>query len=111
MTGEVLLTSVLNVVGYTAVFLTTVWLLAEFERHQIGPVPAAALALFSIWVLITVWYVATVYWLDGYSQHGQPPWLVATSGMAENIQSEVIQVWAAALVFKHLLWPGSPESQ
>jgi hypothetical protein len=69
----------------------------------VGAVVALALTL--------ALYVESEYWLAQKSPHNPPTWLEATNGVLENIQSEVIQIWLAALVFKYLRWPGSPESE
>lgn len=71
----------------------------------------AALALFVFFALVMVWYVITEYWLGTKPPHDPPAWLESSNGVAENIQSEIFQVWLAAMYFKHLRWPGSPESK
>lgn len=111
---EILLTTAANVGGYALAFMVIVH--GARKAREAGALSEwhlgdAALALFSLWVMAMFWYVVTVYWLDSYPVHSQPPWLEATSGAAENIQSEIIQVWLAALVFKWTRWPGSPESK
>lgn len=109
---EALLTIIANVGGYALAAIVVVHSArrarARAERWGFGD---AGLALFVLWVLTMIWYVATVFWSDSYPEHSIPPWLESSEGAAENIQSEVFQVWLASLVFKHARWPGSPESQ
>lgn len=108
---QVAVTSLANIGGYTTLFVVIVALVAALDRRSVGRIPAAALALFGAWIITTCWYVATEYWVGSYTVNTTPEWLEATNGIAENIQSEVIQIWIAALVFAHLLWPGSPDSK
>lgn len=110
-TLEAALVAAANFAGYLTLFALIVYALRALDRRKVGPFPSAGLALVIGFGCAMAWYVATVYWLDSYPHADQPPWLEATSGVAENIQSEVIQVWIAALLFAHLLWPGSPESK
>jgi hypothetical protein len=116
---EALLTALANIGGYALAALVVVHYLRRHGSFVAG-FPAAATALFVLWALIVFWYIGTEYWLDQYPQtiergaraFSQPPtWLDASNGIAENQQSEVFQVWLAALVFKYLKWPGTPESQ
>jgi hypothetical protein len=110
-TAEAALTALANFAGYLALFAVIIYALRALNRRKVGRVPAAALALVVAFGCVMAWYVGTVFWLDTYPVHDQPPWLEATSGVAENVESEIIQVWLAALLFAHLLWPGSPESK
>lgn len=108
---EAALVSAGNFLGYLALFVVTVWVVTLAQRRGWTLARGAAVALVLDFALVLFWYVATMYWLDSYPHQNQPPWLESTSGIAENIQSEIIQIWIAALVFKHLLWRGTPESQ
>jgi hypothetical protein len=109
---QAVLTWVSNVGGYALAILVVIH---SARRSREGKwvvfFPAAAFALFVLWMITMAWYVASIFWVDTYPEHSVPPWLEASSGIAENIQSEVIQVWLAALLFKYLRWPGSPESK
>jgi predicted acyltransferase len=109
---EVLLTAAANIVGYALAAVIVVGSARRARRKAVQwGFGDAALALFVFFSLVMVWYVVTEYWLGTKSPHDPPGWLEATNGAAENIQSEIFQVWLAALVFKHLRWPGSPESK
>jgi hypothetical protein len=110
-TLQAALTAAGNFAGYVALFLVTVAALTYAQRRGLTAGRAAAAALILDFELVLVWYVATMFWLDSYPHADQPPWLESTSGIAENIQSEIIQIWIAALVFKWLLWKGAPESK
>lgn len=107
------LTVVGNVGGYALAFLViTYGMRRSGNRNYAVGFPAAATALFVLWVASLTWYVGTELLAQDYRHiENVPLWLQASNGIAENIQSEIIQVWLAALVFKHLRWPGSPESQ
>lgn len=107
---EVLLTSAGNVFGYVLASLAVVYSLRR-KRTQKWSFGDASVALFVLFAFTMVWYVATEYWLGTKPPHDPPAWLESTNGVAENIQSEIFQVWLASLVFKHLRWPGSPESK
>lgn len=109
---QALLTWAANVAGYALAFLVVVHAARRSRGGSwVAAFPAAAFALFVLWTVTLGWYVGSMYWVDSYPEHSVPPWLEASSGVAENIQSEVIQVWLAALVFKYLRWQGSPESK
>jgi hypothetical protein len=112
-TFQILLTILGNVAGYALAFLVVVFAIRSHGGSWVAGFPAAASALFILWFLTMSWYVGTMFYIDDHwsSMDSVPPWAESTSGAAENIQSEVIQVWLAALVFKYLRWPGSPESE
>jgi hypothetical protein len=108
---EALLTIIANLGGYALAVLVVVH---SIRRSGSGRgLPDAATALFVLWVLTLSFYVATEFYMDDRwsNPHNVPPWAESTNGIAENIQSEVVQIWIAALVFKYLRWPGSPESK
>jgi hypothetical protein len=97
---QALLTIVGNIGGYALAFVVVTYgMRRSGKRSYAAGFPAAATALFFLWVATLTWYV----WTELLQQ--------SSNGIAENIQSEVIQVWLAALIFKHLNWPGSPESK
>jgi hypothetical protein len=109
---DAVLLAAANVVGYLALFVLSVYLLRLMQRDgRVGPFKAAALGLVIDYAVVTLWYALTMYALDSYPHGQEPVWLDASSGIAENIQSEVIQVWLASLFFANLRWPGSPESK
>lgn len=110
---QALLTIVGNVAGYTLAFLIVIHVVRASGGSWTVGFPAAATALFILWVLCLSFYIGTEFYMDAEwkNPHNIPPWAESTNGAAENIQSEVIQVWLAALVFKYLRWPGSPESE
>jgi len=109
---EAALTVVGNIGGYALAALVVIVVVRRSgSRDWIAGFPKAASALFVLWCITLAWYVVTEYWLGDYTVNRHPDWLESSNGIAENIQSEVFQVWLAALVFKYLRWPGSPESE
>jgi hypothetical protein len=110
-TVEAVLTTLGNLFGFTGIVFLTVWLLRKPPGDRLAGIGRAAWALWWLWALTLALYVASEYLLAQKSPHNPPTWLEATNGVLENIQSEVIQIWLAALVFKYLRWPGSPESE
>lgn len=108
---EAILTTLGNLFGFTGIVFLTVWLLRKPPGDRLAGIGRAAWALWWLWALTLALYVESEYWLAQKSPHNPPTWLEATNGVLENIQSEVIQIWLAALVFKYLRWPGSPESE
>jgi|SRR3954452_22593718 hypothetical protein len=110
---QALLTIVGNIGGYALAFVVVTYgMRRSGKRSYAAGFPAAATALFFLWVATLTWYVWTELLQQGYRHmENIPLWLQSSNGIAENIQSEVIQVWLAALIFKHLNWPGSPESK
>jgi hypothetical protein len=110
-TVEAVLTTLGNLFGFTGIVFLTVWLLRKPPGDRLAGIGRAAWALWWLWALTLALYVASEYWLAQKSPHNPPTWLEATNGVLENIQSEVIQIWLAAVVFKYLRWPGSPESE
>lgn len=112
-TMQAVMTAAANIIGYLLLVAVTVYGLVAVRRRfgwRRFPYYAAA-ALVLDFAVIFSWYVGTVYWLDSYPHADQPPWLDATSGAAENLQSEVWQVWMTSLVFTWLEWRRSPESK
>lgn len=110
-TVEAVLTTLGNLFGFTGIVFLTVWLLRKPPGDRLAGIGRAAWALWWLWALTLALYVVSEYWLAQKSPHNPPTWLETTNGVLENIQSEVIQIWLAALVFKYLRWPGSPESE
>jgi len=110
-TVEAVLTTLGNLVGFTGIMLLVVWMFRQAPGDRAAGIGHAAWALWWLWALTLSLYVASEYWLAQESAHNPPTWLDATNGILENIQSEVIQIWIAALIFKYLRWPGSPESK
>lgn len=110
---QAVLTAAANVAGYGLAFWVVVHAVRRSGQSWAVGFPAAATALFFLWVITLAFYVGTEFYMDAHWQnpHNVPPTVEATNGIAENIQSEVIQIWLAALCFKYLRWPGSPESQ
>jgi hypothetical protein len=110
-TAEAVLTTLGNLIGFTGIVLLTVWVLRRPPGDRTAGIGRAAWALWWLWALTLSLYVASEFWLAEEPPHNPPTWLDATNGILENLQSEVIQIWIAALVFKYLRWPGSPESK
>jgi hypothetical protein len=108
---EAILTFLANVGGYALAAFVVIHFIRKAGSGWRG-LPDAAVALFLLWMLTMAVYVGLEFWVDTYgSVNRVPPWLDASDGIAENIQSEVFQVWLASMVFKWLKWPGSPESK
>jgi 4-amino-4-deoxy-L-arabinose transferase-like glycosyltransferase len=116
---EAVLTAVCLTAGY---MLAAVVVLAVTPKQERLPdrLASAAVALTLLFAACVAFYVWTEYRLDVYPEfiieHGEatsgaPTWLRAANGAAENMLSEVFQVWMAAYYFKHRPWPGSPESE
>jgi len=110
-TVEAILTTLSNLLGFSGIVILTVWVLHKKPGDRIVGIGQAAWALWWLWALTLSFYVASEYWLAQEPPHNPPTWLEATNGILENIQSEVVQIWVAALIFKYLRWPGSPESK
>jgi hypothetical protein len=110
-TIDAILTTLVNLLGFTGIVVLTVWVFSKSPRDRTAGIGHAAWALWWLWALTLSLYVASEFWLSEKPPHNPPPWLEATNGILENIQSEVVQIWVAALVFKYLRWPGSPESK
>lgn len=110
-TLEAVLTTLGNLLGFTGIVFLIVWMFRLTPEARSGKLAQAAWALWFMWCITLALYVASEYWLAERSPHNPPTWLEATNGILENLQSEVVQIWIAALVFKHLRWPGSPESK
>lgn len=110
-TGEAIFTSLGNLVGFSGIVLLVVWMLRKPPGDLIAGIGRAAWALWWLWALTLSFYVASEYWLSEESAHNPPTWLEATNGILENLQSEIVQIWLAALIFKYLRWPGTPESK
>jgi hypothetical protein len=113
LAAESVLTFLGNLGGYALAFLVVVHATRRQGEGYVKGFPAAATALFILWSLTMAAYVGTEYLIERSYQHEDsvPLWLDSSNGISENIQSEVIQIWIAALIFKYLRWPGSPESQ
>lgn len=110
-TVEAILTSLGNLLGFSGIVVLVVWTLRKPPGDRIAGIGRAAWALWWLWALTLSLYVASEYWLAEEPPHNPPTWLEATNGILENLQSEVVQIWVAALIFKYLRWPGSPESK
>jgi hypothetical protein len=72
---------------------------------------SAAIFLFGLWVILLVGHYGFTYWVDTYPPHHAPTTVEWMEAVLENLQSEVWQVWLAALVFKWFRWYGTPESK
>lgn len=118
---EAALTSVGLVGGYMIAAIVVVMLTPRQERLT-DRIASAAVALGVLFALCVVVFVGSEFWLDSlpeaveriggpFSYQANPTWLDAVNKASENMLSEVFQIWLAALVFKHLRWPGSPESK
>lgn len=117
--GEAVLTCLGLIGGYMLAAVVVLVITPKQEKLS-DRLASAALALTLLFALTVVAFVWTEYRLDEYPEfiieHGEatsgsPTWLRAWNGAAENMLSEVFQVWMAALYFKHRPWPGSPESE
>lgn len=109
---ESILTILGNIGGYALAVLVVVHFLRKTPGEDFVTVfPKAAAALFVLWVSVTTWYVASEAWVSSFPAHRAPDWLESSNGISENNQSEIFQIWLAAVVFKWLKWPGSPESK
>lgn len=108
---EAFLTVLANIGGYAFACVVIVHAVRMAEGNFVVGFPKAATALFVLWVMVLAWYVGSMYWLGTYPHAEPPDWLESSSGIAENNQSEILQVWLASLIFKYLPWPGSPESK
>lgn len=108
---EAVLTILGNLIGFTGIVLLFVWIFRQPDRDRVAKIGQAAWALWWLWAVTLAFYVISEYMLAEKSPHNPPTWLESTNGILENLQSEVIQIWIAALIFKHLRWPGSPESK
>lgn len=111
--AQALLSAIGNIAGYAAAALVVIHGIRKNNRNFVGGFPAAATALFFLWAAVLCWYVGTEFIIEQNYRHEDnvPLWLDSSNGIAENNQSEIFQVWLAALVFKYLRWPGSPESE
>jgi hypothetical protein len=110
-TLEAVVTTLGNLIGITGIVLLFVWAFRQPPGARVAGLGKAAWALWMMWGVTLALYVGSEYWLSEESAHNPPTWLSATNGILENIQSEVVQIWIASLVFKYLPWPGSPESK
>lgn len=110
---QALLTASANIAGYAAAALVVIHGIRKNDNKVAIGFPAAATALFFLWAAVLCWYVGTECLIDINYAHEDsvPVWLDSSNGIAENNQSEIFQVWLAALVFKWLRWPGTPESK
>lgn len=108
---EAIFTTLANLIGFSGIVLLIVWVFRLPSADRAAGIGFAAWALWWLWCITLALYVGTEYWLATESPHNPPTWLEATNGILENLQSEVVQIWIAALVFKHLRWPDSPESK
>jgi hypothetical protein len=86
-------------------------------------IASAAIALTILFALCVVSFIASEVVQDQFpqsqikevvpgffeSESGIPLWVDSWNKIAENMVSEVWQIWLAALYFKHRRWPGSPE--
>jgi uncharacterized membrane protein YbhN (UPF0104 family) len=117
--GEAILTFLGLTGGY---MLAAVVVLAITPKQDRLPdrLASASIALTLLFALCVVAFVWTEYRLDQYPEFiiengkamsSEPTWLRAWNGAAENMLSEIFQVWMAAFYFKHRPWPGSPESE
>jgi hypothetical protein len=71
----------------------------------------AAVILFVGWLILLAAHYGTVYWVDSYEPHQAPSYVEWFEGVMENLQSEIWQIWLAAIIFKHFRWIGTPESK
>jgi hypothetical protein len=110
-TLEAIATTLVNLLGFTGIVVLIIWVFRSAPDGRSGLVAKAAWALWWLWCVTLSLYVATEFMLAEKSPHNPPTWLEATNEILENLQSEVVQIWVAALVFKYLRWPGSPESK
>lgn len=108
---EGIVTTLGNLVGFSGIVLLVVWMFRLPPNDRVAGIGKAAWALWWLWAITLAGYVGTEYWLATEPPHNPPTWLEATNGILENLQSEVVQIWIAALIFKYLRWPGSPESK
>ncbi len=110
-TFEGIVTTIVNLFGFTGIVVLIVWLFRLTPTERVGIAARAAWALWWLWCVTLSIYVGTEFMLSEESPHNPPTAIEATNEIFENLQSEVVQVWVAALVFKYLRWPGSPESK
>ena len=111
-----LLEAALTIVGLVGGYmLAAVVVVAVTPKQERLPdrLAAAAIELTLLFILCVAAFVATEYWIDAKFDRDEDVWgwLSAWHAAAENMLSEVWQIWVAALYFKHRPWPGSPESE
>lgn len=109
-TAEAVVTALANIVGYAAAVLIVVHFVRRAGGSFVVGFPQAAFALFVLWCAALGFYVGTEYWIASEGERA-PAWMESTNGIAENVQSEILQIWIAAFLFSKLRWPGSPESK
>jgi hypothetical protein len=118
-----LLEAILTTVGiFGGYILAAIVVLVVTPKQERLPerLASAAIALTALFLICTAVFVASEYWLDSWPEYAiegqlvqseRPTWLDAVNAAAENMLSEVFQIWLAAMYFKHRRWPGSPEDK